>query len=73
MVGKWMCKNPLTLQERILIKEGLDLNMSYREICDHSKRPKSTIRRECKRLGDVKNYDAYEAQKDFEQKQRRGK
>ena len=71
MVQKWSCVNPLTIQERRLIKEGLDLNMSYREIALHANRCKSVVLREAKRLGDVNKYDPDKAQKNFEDKQMR--
>jgi IS30 family transposase len=69
MVGKWSCKNPLTIGERRLIKEGLDLNMSYQEIGQYVGRHKSVVLRESKRLGDTKKYDPDKAQEHFEQKQ----
>lgn len=71
MVEKWSCINPLTIHERRLIKEGLDLNMSYREISLHTGRCKSVVLRESKRLGEVKNYEPEKAQEHFEQKQMR--
>jgi IS30 family transposase len=71
MVEKWSCINPLTLDERRLIKEGLDLNMCYREIGQHAGRSKSVVLRESKRLGDISKYDPDKAQKDFEEKQRK--
>lgn len=70
MVNKWSCKNPLTIEERRLIKEALDLNMNYREIGLHVGRHKSVVMREAKRLGDVSKYDAEMAQTHFEKKQR---
>lgn len=70
MVGKWSCKNPLTIDERYKIKEGLDLGMSYREIGEHVGRNKSVVLRESKRMGIVNKYEPQKAQEDFEMKQR---
>ena len=70
MVCEWIAYHPLTIDERKKIKEGLDLNMSYREIASHVGRVKSVVIREAKRLGNAKNYDPVEAQKDFENKQK---
>ncbi len=71
MVGKWSCKNPLSISERHLIKEGLDLNMTYAELSIYVGRCKSVVLRESKRLGRFEDYDPEKAQKDFEYKQRR--
>lgn len=71
MVGKWSCNNPLTIEERRLIQEGLNLNMSYRQIGLHCGRAKSVVMRESKRLGDVHLYDADKAQTNFEYIQKR--
>jgi IS30 family transposase len=71
MVEKWSCQNPLSIEERKLIKEGLDANWTYREIAAHAKRGKSTIMREAKRLGDIKDYDPEKAQEHFEEIQKR--
>ena len=71
MVEKWSCINPLTIEERRLIKEGLDLNMTYREISLHAGRCKSVVMREAKRLGNIKDYDPDKAQAHFEEKQKR--
>lgn len=73
MVGKWSCRNPITIEEREKIKEGLDMDMSYRQLSQHVGRSKSTVMREAKRLGDVSNYEAKKAQEDFEFKQKRGR
>jgi IS30 family transposase len=70
MVSRWAVKNPLTIDERRKIKEGIDLEMTYREIAQSLDRAKSTIQRECKRLGGFWNYDPYAAQDDFEAKQK---
>jgi IS30 family transposase len=70
MVSKWKTINPLTIQQRRLIKEGLDLNMSYSQIAAHAGRGKSVVMRESKRLGKIKDYDPEKAQKDFEAKQK---
>lgn len=69
MVGKWSCFNPLTIEERRLIKEGLDLDMSYGKIALHVGRCKSVVMREAKRLRDIREYDPEKAQEDFEEKQ----
>jgi IS30 family transposase len=70
MVGKWGCKNPLTIEERRKIKEGLDMQMTYREIADLVARNKTTIQYEVKRLGkDISKYDPEKAQEHFEQLQ----
>lgn len=68
MVGKWSVKNPLTIEERRKIKEGLDRNLTYHEIAEYvgSGRNRSTIRRECSRLGNVQDYDPEKAQEHFE-------
>jgi IS30 family transposase len=70
MICRWEVKNPLTLEERRRIKEGIDLDMSYQEIADYVGRSKSTVRRECIRLGSYQNYHPEKAQADFENKQR---
>lgn len=70
MVNKFKCRNPLTIEERRLIKEGLDLNMTYREIAIHANRSKTTVIREAKRLGDIEDYDPDEAQRHFEYRQK---
>lgn len=71
MVEKWSCRNPLTIQERLLIKEAIDLNMSYSEMSTHVGRCKSVVMRESKRLGDHSTYNAEKAQEHFEDKQKR--
>lgn len=71
MVGNWSCFNPLTIEERRLIKEGLDLDMSYGKIALHVGRCKSVVMREAKRLGDIRKYDPEKAQENFEEKQKR--
>lgn len=69
MVSNVMAYNPLTLEERIKIKEGIDLGMSYREIGIHCGRGKSTVMRESKRIGGHYSlYDAEKAHKDYEDK-----
>lgn len=70
MPGKWKAVNPLTIEERQLIKEGLDLNMSYSQLALHVGRCKSVVMRESKRLGKYQNYDPVKAQSDFEEKQK---
>lgn len=69
MVAYWSVCNPLTLEDRKKIKEGIDSGLSYGEIGFYVGRPKSTVMRESKRLGDPSKYDPIKAQKDFEQKQ----
>jgi len=69
MVSKWIAINPLTIEERVKVKEGIELNMSYSEIALHVGRVKSVVMREAKRLGSCSDYDPDEAQKDFERKQ----
>ena len=71
MVCKWICINPLTIEERRKVKEALDMNMSYGEMAIHVGRCKSVVMRESKRLGSAWNYDPDKAQKDFETKQKR--
>ena len=70
MVSRWAVKNPLTLEERKKIKQGIDDEMTYREIGEYLGRARSTIQRECKRLGGFWNYDPEGAQKHFEEKQK---
>ncbi len=67
MPGKWSVKNPLTLIERKMIQEALEMHasFSYNDIAKYVQRSKKTIIRECKRLGNEK-YDAEKAQKHFE-------
>lgn len=66
MVTKWSVKNPLTIDERKKIQAALELNMSYGQMAEYVGRSKSTVLRECKRLGEVENYDPEKAQKHFE-------
>ena len=71
MISKWIANNPLMIEERRKIKEGIDLGMSYRELAIHVNRAKSTIIREAKRVnGVVWLYDPEKAQADFEAKQK---
>jgi IS30 family transposase len=70
MVGKWASENPITLEQRKLIEQGIKSNLSYREIGELAGRAKTTVMREAKRLGDVECYNAIKAQKDFERKQK---
>ncbi len=70
MPNKWIAINPLTIEERILIKEALELDLTYSKMALHVGRDKSVVMRESKRLGDIRKYDPYKAQKDFEQKQK---
>jgi IS30 family transposase len=66
MVEKWSVYNPLTIEERILLKEALDLNLSYKEIGLYVGREKSIVIREAKRLGHYSLYDPYKAQEHYE-------
>jgi len=68
----WSCRNPLTIEERRQIKQGIDEGLSSREIGKAIGRGKSVIARESKRLGRWSDYDPDLAQKDFEKKQRDG-
>ncbi len=71
MIHKWAVKNPLTIEERRLIKEGIDLDLSYNGISKYVGRSKTTICRETKRINNnYKEYDPELAQKDFENKQK---
>ena len=71
MVNKWIAINPLTIEERRKIKEGIDLGLSYSQLAIHVGRPKSTVMRESKRINRCPwNYDPELAQKDFEAKQK---
>ena len=69
MPSKWIAINPLTLEERFKIKEGLILDMSYSQLALHVGRHKSVVMRESKRLGKAEDYDPIKAQADFEFKQ----
>lgn len=71
MVNLWPSINPLTIEERRKIMEGLALDMSYSQLALHVGRCKSTVLRESKRLGNIKDYDPDLAQKDFENKMKR--
>lgn len=73
MVTEWMVKNPLTLEERKKIKEGIDKGFSYTEIAEYIGRNKTTIIKEAKRLGNPDNYDPHKAQENFERRQRERK
>ncbi len=66
MVTKWSVKNPLTIEERKKISEALELNMSYGQMAVYVGRSKSTVLRECRRLGHTEDYDPDKAQKHFE-------
>lgn len=71
MISKWIANNPFTIEERRLIKEGIDLGMSYRELAIHVGRSKSSVMREAKRINGVCwMYDPDKAQADFEEKQK---
>lgn len=73
MPGKWMCKNPLSLEQRMKIEIGLSMKLTYSELAVYVGRCKSVVLRESKRLGDHKDYDAHLAQQDFEHKQMKRK
>jgi len=70
MPGKWIAINPLSLEERCRVKEGLNLNLSYSQLASYVGRCKSVVMREAKRLGTYKDYDPQKAQDDFESKQK---
>lgn len=69
MVGKYKVKNHLTLEERQRIREGIEADLSYLKIAESIGRAKSTVLRECKRLGDPLDYDPAKAHTDFKKKQ----
>lgn len=69
-MNRFKTKNPLTIEERRKIQEGLALEMSYRELGLHVGRCKSVVMRESKRLGLPEDYDPLKAQKNFESKQK---
>lgn len=69
---KWSCRNPLKLEDRQKIQEGLQLGLSSREIARMIHREKTVILRESMRLGDREKYDAILAQIHFETTQRKG-
>lgn len=70
MPTQFKTKNPLTLEERRKIKEGLASTMSYREIGLYVGRCKSVVLRESKRLGTADKYDPDRAQQHFVSKQK---
>jgi len=70
MPCRWRAMNPLSIEERLKVKEGLDLDLSYGALATYVGRCKSVVMRESKRLGDIRKYDAYKAQEDFEAKQK---
>ncbi len=70
---KWSNKNPLTIRERKIIQKGIENKLTSLEIAEQLGRGKTTITREAKRLGSIDDYDAEEAQKDFEKKQFEGR
>lgn len=70
MISKWKANNPFTLEERKKLREAIDLNFSYSEIANYVGRPKTSVMREAKRLGNHLDYDPKKAQKDFEEKQK---
>lgn len=59
-------KNPLTLDERKKLKEGLELHLSYTQLAKYVGRNKSTLIRESKRLGNADSYDPEKAQEHSE-------
>lgn len=67
---RWHVKNPLTLHERELIKDGLDMGLTYSELAVHVGRSKSCVLKESKRLGSIHIYDPKKAQDHFEIKQK---
>jgi IS30 family transposase len=70
MPCKWIAINPLSIEERHKVKEGLDLDLSYSQLALHVGRCKSVVMREAKRLGKAEDYDPIKAQADFEAKQK---
>jgi IS30 family transposase len=70
MPGRWIAINPLSIDERQKVKEGLDLDLSYSQLALHVGRCKSVVMREAKRLGKAEDYDPDKAQADFEAKQK---
>jgi IS30 family transposase len=68
MIKRYKVKNPLTLEERKKIKEGLESFLTFKQIADTLGRAKSTVLRESKRLGRGR-YDPVKAHKDFRKKQ----
>jgi IS30 family transposase len=70
MPRKWIAINPLSIDERQKVKEGLDLDLSYSQLALHVGRCKSVVMREAKRLGKAEDYDPMKAQEDFEAKQK---
>ncbi len=70
MPGRWIAINPLSIDERLKVKEGLELDLSYSQLALHVGRCKSVVMREAKRLGKPEEYDAHKAQADFEAKQK---
>ncbi len=68
MVCEWSAYRPLTLTERHKIKEALVADMSYSQMAIYVGRPKSTVMREAKRLGDIRKYSPIKAHEDFLQK-----
>lgn len=69
MASRWMCRDPLTIDERREIKKYLDLDITYRGIAGIMHRAKSTISREARRLGETVDYDPDRAQEHFEKLQ----
>ncbi len=69
---KWSCRNPLTIEDRKIIEEGIKNQLSSREIAKEINRVKSVVLRESKRLGERSRYDATLAQEHFENRQREG-
>lgn len=67
---RWHVKNPLQLHERELIKVGLDLGLSTRQLALYVGRSRTSVVRESKRLGCKELYDPKKAQEDFERKQK---
>lgn len=62
MVKGISCVNPLTIDERRIIQEGLSAGLCYRLIAEELGRCKSVVRLESLRLGPRENYDADKAQ-----------
>ncbi len=68
MICKWIAYHPITIDQRRLIKEAIDMDMSYSEMAEYVGRIKSVVMREAKRLGRPEDYDPDLAQADFEAK-----
>ena len=66
MVVRWACHNPLNIDDRRAIKDGLDAGLTYRAIAKSINRGKTTIQREVLRFKSLDDYDPEKAQAQFE-------